>query len=57
MKKIFYSLICLTTIFSLQGCFWHTHTERVIEEPSGQSSTTVVTPQPASTSTTVTTSP
>jgi hypothetical protein len=55
MRKILYGFICLTTLLSLQGCFWHssTTTEKVVE-PSGPSSTTVVTPQ---TSTTVSTTP
>jgi len=57
MKKILYGLMCLATVFSIQGCFWHSSTEKVIDEPSGQPSTTVVTPQASSTSTTVTTNP
>ena len=57
MKKILFGLVCLAMLSSLQGCFWHSSTEKVVEEPNGQPSTTVVTPQASSTSTTVTTNP
>ncbi len=52
MKRLLYGLMC-STIF-ISGCFWHSSTERVVEEPSGQSSTTVTTPPPSSTTVTTT---
>jgi hypothetical protein len=55
MKRLLFGLVCLTMAFSLQGCFWHSSsTERVVAQPSGQS-TTVATSQPGTT--TVVTNP
>jgi hypothetical protein len=49
MKKILYGLACLTSLVAFQGCFWHSTEKDVV--PSGQSSTTVVTPQATTTTT------
>jgi hypothetical protein len=53
MKKLLYGLMFAAAFLPLQGCFWHSTTERVVVPEGGSSSTTVVTPAPA-TSTTVT---
>jgi hypothetical protein len=57
MKKLLLAMLCVTSFLSVQGCFWHSHTERtrVIDDVDHVDRTTVVTPDHDDTTVTTTT--